>query len=186
MGVYVNKCDYGKNDILLDLKHKYPKVHVFTGLGKLKDYKLKLHLDDSVTPVAQPIRRIPFSRRSKVIKKLEEIEKVDVIERVNQPTSWVNPMVTVEKPNGDIRICMDMRQANQAVIRERHPIATVQETLQEISGAKLFARLDLNMAFHQRELHEDSRDITTFAGPNGLHRYKRLLFGINMATEKLN
>ena len=42
-----------------------------------------------------------------------------------------------------------------------YPIPTVQETLQEISGAKLFARLDLNMAFHQIELHKDSRDITS-------------------------
>jgi hypothetical protein len=40
------------------------------------------------------------------------------------------------------------------------------------------------MAFHQIELHPDSRDITTFAAPNGLYRYKRLLFGVNMATEK--
>ena len=40
------------------------------------------------------------------------------------------------------------------------------------------------MAFHQIELHPDSRDITTFAAPNGSYRYKRLLFGVNMATEK--
>lgn len=45
-------------------------------------------------------------------------------------------------------------------------------------------RLILSMAFHQIEFHPESRDITTFATPNGLYRYKRLLFGINMATEK--
>ena len=57
----------------------------------------------------------------------------------------------------------------------------MEETLQEISTAKIFWKLDLNIAFHQ--LHSDSRDIT-FAAPNGLYHYKRLLFGINMATEK--
>ena len=51
-------------------------------------------------------------------------------------------------------------------------------------GAKVFYKLDLNMAFHQKELAPQSRDITFFAGPNGLHRYERLLFGVNMATEK--
>ena len=40
------------------------------------------------------------------------------------------------------------------------------------------------MAFHQIELHPDSRDVTTFAAPDGLYRYKRLFFGVNMATEK--
>ena len=69
-------------------------------------------------------------------------------------------------------------------MREKHPVSTVEETLQEVSYAKVFSKLDLNMAIHQIELHPDSRDITTFAAPSGLYRYKRLLFGINMATEK--
>ena len=64
-----------------------------------------------------------------------------------------------------------MRQANSAIIGEKHSIPTVEEALQEISHAKVFSRLDLNMAFHQIELHPDSRDITTFAAPNGLYRY---------------
>ena len=110
--------------------------------------------------------------------------KLVVIEKVEGPTSWVNPLVVVEKPNGDIRICLDMRQANLAIVREKHPLPTVEETLQEVSNAKVFSKLDLNMAFHQIELHPDSRDITTFAAPNGLYRYKRLLFCVNMATEK--
>ena len=53
-----------------------------------------------------------------------------------------------------------------------------------MSRTKVFFKLDLNMAFHQIKLAPESRDITTFAGPNGLYRYKRLLFGVNMATEK--
>ena len=115
---------------------------------------------------------------------MEGLLKLDVIEKVEGPTSWVNPLVVVEKPNWDIRICLDMRQANQAIVREKHPVPTVEETLQEVSNAKVFSKLDLNMAFHQIELHPDSRDITTFAAPNGLYRYRRLLFGVNMASEK--
>ena len=191
VGVPVNSCGM-KHDELTPppqqpdrkavLKAKFPKV--FQGLGKLKNYKLKLHIDENIQPVAQPVCRIPFSRRAKVNEKLEELLKLDVIEKVEGPTSWVNPLVVVEKPSGDIRICLDMRQANQAVIREKHPVPTVEETLQEVSYAKVFSKLDLNMAFHQIDLHPESRDITTFAAPNGLYRYKRLLFGINMATEK--
>ena len=77
-----------------------------------------------------------------------------------------------------------MRQANQAIQREKHPVPTVEETLQEISSAKVFTKLDLSMASHQIELHPDSREISTFAAPDGLDRHTRLLFGVNMATEK--
>ena len=124
------------------------------------------------------MRRIPFSRRAKVNEKLDELLKLDVIEKVDGPTSWVNPLVEVEKPNADISICIDMRQVNKAFVREleKHPVPTVEETLQEVSYAKILSKLDLNMACHQIELHPDSTDITTFAAPNGLKRYKRLFF----------
>ena len=61
---------------------------------------------------------------------------LDVIEKVNGPTSWINPLVSVEKPNGDVCICLDMRQANRETLREKHPVPTIEETLQEISGQK--------------------------------------------------
>ena len=51
---------------------------------------------------------------------------MDVIEKVDGPTRWMNPLVTVEKPNQDIRVCLDMREANKAIVRERQPIPTVE------------------------------------------------------------
>ena len=70
------------------------------------------------------------------------------------------------------------------ILREKHLVPTIEQTLQEKSGAKVFSKLDLNLSFHQIERAPESRDISTLAGPNGLYRYKRLLFGVNMATAK--
>ena len=98
---------------------------MFGGIGKLKDYELKLHIDTEVQPVAQPLRRPAFSLREKIEKKLDELSHEDIIERVDGPTPWVNPVVVVPKPNGEVRLCVDMRCANKAIIRERHPIPTI-------------------------------------------------------------
>ena len=51
-------------DLATILQAKHPKV--FDGVGKLKDYKLKLHVDPEVTPIAQKPRRVPFALREKV------------------------------------------------------------------------------------------------------------------------
>ncbi|CAB3992860.1 Transposon Tf2-9 poly, partial [Paramuricea clavata] len=99
------------------------------------------------------------------------------------PSPWVSPLVAVPKPNGDIRVCVDMRQANSAIIRERHPIPTIEETLQELQGATVFSKLDLRSAYHQIELHPESRPITTFATQKGLYQYTRLMFGVSSAPE---
>ena len=111
---------------------------------------------------------------------MKELEDLDVIEKVDGPTQWVNPLITVEKPNGDVRLCLDMREANRAIIRERQPIPTVEETVQEMGEMKVFTKMDLNMAFHQVELHPHSRDVTTFAAPNGqlTLNFEKLDFGV--------
>lgn len=49
--------------------------------------------------------------------------------------------------------------------------------------ATFFSKLDVEQAFHQVEISENSREITTFITKRGLFRYKRLMFGINCAPE---
>jgi len=48
---------------------------------------------------------------------LKNLEELDIIERAEGPTSWVSPIVVAPKKTG-IRICVDMRAANQVIERE--------------------------------------------------------------------
>lgn len=156
---------------------------LFTGFGKLQGRQVKLTVNPEVKPKAQPLRRTPFGLRGKVEEKIQELIDKDIIEPVEKPTEWVSPVVIVPKPNGDIRVCVDMREVNEAVVRERHPIPTIDELLQDMAGSRVFSKLDLKLGYHQLELHEDSRDITSFVTHCGLYRYKRLVMGINAASE---
>ncbi len=56
------------------------------------------------------------------------------------------------KKTNDIRLAIDMRQANKAVLRERFPMPNIDETLEQMNGSTVFTRLDMNQAFHQIEL----------------------------------
>ena len=87
------------------------------------------------------------------------------------------------KPNGDIRLCFDMRQANGAIFRERHPIPKVDEVLHDLNGSIVLSKLYIKWAFHQVELTETSRPITKFATHKGLFRCTRLMFGVSCAPE---
>lgn len=164
-----------------DIIDAYPAV--FNGVGKLLDHQVHVHVDPDVKPVAQPPRRVPFHLRRKVEDKLQDLLDKDIIEPVSGPTTWASPLVVVPKSNGEIRVCVDMRRANEAVTRERHPIPTLEETLESLNGASVFSKLDLRWGYHQVELDDDSRDITTFSTHKGLMRYKRLIFGLSSASE---
>ena len=179
--------ELGVIKIMINNVHEQSMLDEFaeccSGVGKLKGYSAKLHVDETVKPVAQKQRPIPFGLRGKVEAKLDELVSADIIEPVEGPTPWVSPVVVVPKPGGDIRLCVDMRKANEAIIRERHPIPTVDEVLYNVNGSKVFSKLDLKWGFHQIELQEESRNITTFITHKGLFRYKRLMFGISSAPE---
>ena len=64
---------------------------LFGGIGKVKGRLIKLHINPEVKPKQQPHRRIPFHVRKDVEKELKRLEKLDIIEKVDGPTPWVNP-----------------------------------------------------------------------------------------------
>ena len=158
---------------------------LFHGLGKLKGYQIKLHIDENVPPVAQPHRRVPFHVRKQLEEQVQHDEELGVIERIEGPTPWVSPIVVAPKPKspGKVRVCVDMRQENKAIKRERHVTPTIKEMIGDLNGAEVFSKLDLNQGYNQLELAPESRYITTFGTHMGLMRYKRLNFGISSAAE---
>ena len=72
------------------------------------------------------MRRVPFLIRKELDSKLDQLLESDIIELVEGPTPWVSPLVVVLKPYGELRMCVDMRRANEAVLHEIHPIPTVE------------------------------------------------------------
>ena len=158
---------------------------VFEGVGLLKNHEVKLHIDSNVTPVYQKHRRVPFAVREKVENEIKRLTEQGIIETPTGPTPWVSPVVVVPKPNdpNSIRLCVDMRAANKAIKRVKHPMPTVDELIHDLNGCTVFSKLDLSMAYNQLSLAPESRHITVFSTHLGVHQYKRLFFGVNAASE---
>ena len=165
------------------ISEAYPDL--FEGIGKMKNVKVELFVDPTVKPVVQPHRRIPFHMRKKVEKELKRLEDEDIIEKVDGPTPWVSPIVVAPKPKkpSEIRLCVDMRLPNQAIKRTRHITPTLDDIVGQLNQSTVFSKLDLTSGYHQLELDEKSRNITTFTTHVGLRRYKRLNFGVTSAAE---
>ena len=77
-----------------------------------------------------------------------------------------------------------MKKANEAIQRIKHTMLTMNDLIADLNGSTIFSKLDLSNAYNQLELGESSRHITTFSTHAGLFRYKRLLFGVNAASEQ--
>ncbi|PIK54155.1 hypothetical protein BSL78_08940 [Apostichopus japonicus] len=151
-----------------------------SSLGRAHNFVHRVKTRQDVTPVAQKLRRLPFSVRDKVTAELKRLEKEGIIERTDA-SEWVSPIVVVGKKSGKIRLCIDLREANKAVIVDKYPLPSITELFNNLQGAKIFSKLDLASAYHQLELSEDSRDLTAFITHEGLYRFKRVCFGLASA-----
>ncbi|XP_048236436.1 uncharacterized protein LOC125371759 [Haliotis rufescens] len=162
-------------------KDMFPKL--FTGLGKMEgEYTIKLKEDAKPFSISTP-RRVPLPLMKKVKQELQSMESSGVISKVDCPTDWCAGMVVVPKSSEKVRICVDLTKLNESVRREYHPLPAVDHTLSQLSGAKVFTKLDANSGFHQIPLSTDSSLLTCFITPFGRYCFNRLPFGISSAPE---
>ena len=105
------------------------------------------------------------------------------ISRVDKPTNWCSGMVVVPKSDGSVRICVDLTKLNESVLCENHQLPCVDQTLGQLTGAKIFSKIDSNSSFWQASLSEESKPFTTFISPFGRFQFERLPFGISSAPE---
>ena len=118
------------------------------------------------------------------------MSKAGIIEKVpvGKPTPWCSNMHVVHKKGGsstnpDVRITIDPQDLNKALLREFHPMTTLEDVITRTDGSKFFTVLDAYKGYYQIELDDESSYLTTFSTTFGRYRYKRLRMGISSAPE---
>lgn len=149
----------------------------------IPDLLLEFDIDDSVPPTKNAYVNIPAAYRDKAIERLSRMELEGIIEKVLEAPRWISGMSAVPKGNDDFRLVINMIGPNRAIKRRFYKMPTIDEIKVELHGAKFFTKLDLTNAFYHIMLAEKSREMTTFLGPSGMFRFRRLVFGVNCAPE---
>ena len=113
---------------------------VFEGLGHMPG-KLHLDIDETVKLVLMPTRRVPLALKSRLKDELDRLEALRVITKVTKPTNWVSNLVVAEKPNGKLRVCIDLQHLNQALKRSHYPPPIIEDILPDLDDVKVFGKV---------------------------------------------
>ena len=165
---------------------QYPEI--FKGLGKVKGDPITIKLKDDTTPyrLTAP-RHIPIPLYDAVHQEIQQMEKLGVIKKIDEPTEWCHPIVIVPKPNGSIRLCIDLTKLNQGIQRELYQLESVDETIAKIGNECIvMSKLDANSGYWQIPLDENSQRYTAFITPFGRYCCTRGPFGMNSMQEIFN
>ena len=153
-----------------------------TDIGKAKDVSIHIPLkqDVSYKPIQSRPFRIPLSLQDEVQQQIQNLLKYDIIEPSQSP--WSFPLVTVEKKDRILCLCIDFRRLNLLVESFSFSLANFDTVLGNLSQARVFSTLDLNQAYLHLAVDDDSRHLLSFITEHGKFQYKRLCFGLNLSA----
>ena len=156
---------------------------LFDGIGTIKDAIVKLNVDDSITPVVQPPRKIPQAMLDPLKQEIERMMMLGVIRKldINQATDWCHNLVLVRKPNGKLRVCLDPRTINKALRFNVHNARTFQDVTSSIRKITKVSKIDANSGFWMLPMDSQSQLLTTFNTPWGRYCFVKMPFGLNQA-----
>ncbi|GFU14317.1 uncharacterized protein TNCV_3491281 [Trichonephila clavipes] len=117
------ECSISKNELIKQYKD------VFTGEGEFPNEPYHITLKDNAVPAIHPLRRVPLDLQAKLKSTLDRLEKEEIVSKVNKPTDWVQSLVIVEKPNGNLRLCLDPRDLNKVIKREHYQIPRTEDII---------------------------------------------------------
>ena len=174
---YDRICTVGEDTIFKEFSDVFEG-----GIGTLPG-EVHLTVDESVKPEAVTKCRLAVNLKKKVKQKLDTMEEMSVLAKVDEPTDWVSRMATGVKQSGDLRICLDPQILNKALKREYHPSVILDDVLHELEGAVVLSKFDTDNGYWHCVLDERSSKMTTFLTPFGRYRYLRLPFGLCVSSE---
>jgi hypothetical protein len=64
------------------------------------------------------------------------------------------PVLFVPKLNGKLRMCVDYRQLNTIIIKNRYILSLIHEMQDRIKGAKIFIKVDIRKGYYKIRIKE--------------------------------
>ena len=155
---------------------------VFKGIGCLPG-EYSINIDLSVPPVIHPLHWIPIALKEEFKAELDSLVVQDIITPITKLMSWVNSFVCITKNNGPVRLCLDPKDLNKAVLQPHFVTPTFEEIISRLHGAKWFS-IVVKSGYWNMKLDEKSRELTTFITAKGCYMFKSFPMGVKSAQDK--
>lgn len=167
-------------DQLRELMTDYTDIFSLpSGLPPSRPFDHRIPLKPHTAPVNVRPYRYPHFQKRKIERLVGDMLKDGVIRPSTSTSS--SSVILVKKKDGTWRFCVDYSALNAVTIRDRFPIPTVEELLDELAGAHIFSKLDLRSGYHQVRIHPTDVEKTAFRTHEGHYEFLVMPFGLSNA-----
>ncbi|GKF71161.1 hypothetical protein Tco_0207275, partial [Tanacetum coccineum] len=123
---------------------------------------LKVFPDGASLVVRSPYWLAP-SEMLELSNQLKELQDKGFIRPIHSP--WGAPVLFVKKKDGSMRMCIDYRELNKLIIKNRYPLPRIDDLFDQLQGACYFSKIDLKidlrLGYHQLRVQGEDIPKTT-------------------------
>ncbi len=150
-----------------------------------EDLPLRRRVDHAfeVVPGVAPPAKAPYRMSHEELKELkvqlEELFAKGYIKPSKSP--YGAPVLFVYKKDGTLKMCVDYKALNKAMVKNRYPLFRIDDLFDRLSGAKVFSRIDLRSRYYQIWITEGDEEKTACRTRYGSYEFLVMPFGFTNA-----
>ena len=154
-------------------------------IGMNTEFKVKITPKDDKAVYSQSLP-MPIHLKEGLIVELALMHKYGIV-TVLPFSKYASPIFAQRKPNGKLRLLVDLRKINSLVADDytnnNHPVSTLSDAAQHLAGKSLFCKLDCSQAYRCLQMADQrSVEMLAFNFVGRTFAYKRLVQGLSRSV----
>ena len=160
-------------------------IEIFPSELSVLPLSREISFEIELLPETKPISKAPYRMAPTELKELQtqlqELLDKGFIRPSHSP--WGEPVIFVKKKDGTFRMCIDYRELNKAIIKNKYPLPMIDYLFDQLKGASVFSKIDLRYGYHQLTVKEDDIPKIAFRSRYGYYEFKEMPFKLTNAPE---
>ena len=100
-----------------------------------------------ITPISKAPYRMTHAEMVELKAQIQELLDKGFIRPSASP--WGAPELFIRKKDGSIRLCIDYKELNKVIVKNKNPLPRIDDLFDQLKGASIFSKIDLQSGYHQ-------------------------------------